>query len=1713
MRSEKGIALLRFLEGSATLRQKRVTSYDGPRDKVLWLGRIPKDRPECRSVFISDDPSKSPEIWLEIRKKQKPVRPPIPDLVADWVRPEDLDNAGQEPELLTEITVPIEVRVPDPNGVSNKPETTLEKIPEQRRLQDYSEVGDVWLDYLVDKWEPWSKRMLLWLEIQEIYEPVDFMRRHLEASEEHYELFLAIGLLQMRDSSGKTIKRHLLTAPAEIVLEASRGILRVVPAASFECFRVELDMLDTRDQPHLNKAELEKHLAELDINVWDTEKVGQILYEIANQIKADAQVEDKKLMPAGQVDETLRVTYAPGLVLRERPPTAYKKMVSRLLNGLEDKPAETTQPWERFLDEGESSGDITDSMLHQDSNGTRLGDLPDRPLFPLATNKEQLEILNRIRAQPYILVKGPPGTGKSQTISNLICHLLAYGERVLVTAYAPKALTVLRGLLPSDVRDLCVTALGSSREDLRILEEGVRGIIRRQNELRGTNWDQDRIEILEGELQEMQGELTKTERKLLECREAETYPHTLKGGYKGTAAWIAKQIEKERNKFVWAPQILHDETPFPLKPEDVRFLAKVHADLTEDFVRELRQDTGDFLLPDAGEFRQQVTDLKAAEKSAESAKKSAPEEKLECLRNCNLNDLDKTVSLLRTLDQRASSASHVLGDIAEEILKGLLVGYFERWTRIAADATLLLNTAYTLREEVGTTQFELPSDVEHGSFLSDVERRLEHFDNGGRRGIGIFTTRVVKETRYIEERCKVDGRPPRDIRLLAKLEAYLQLSKLVKDFANLWPTPLPVEEYEDPIHSTIAAIDLLEELYKLLKLSDELGSDSLPCIPITDRTSLNRANEREEWLKAIEAETAIRHERRLKRSLEELLQTIQLSLDRGSAHPCLNQLSDAIERRNSAEWQLAWDIRENLQAERKRLGHYEELIDTLDQSWPGFRKVIDDSGNDPEWSARLLNLENAWWWSSASGWIQRISDLNTHRNLNKSIHRLQSKIEKKIGELVALRAWCFFFERLDDITIQNLKAWTTAIKRIGVGKGKYAYRHRRSARSYIRKCIPKIPAWVMPLHKLWDTVDAKPGLFDTVIVDEASQAGIESLALFLLAKRIIVVGDEKQNSPEAVGVREDDIARLANEHLAEFRFRDEFRPDTSLFDHAERSFGHVISLREHFRCVPEIIRFSNDLCYRDAPLIPLRQAPPNRLPPLIKKYVEEGACEGQNQYILNRAEAVAVVDGIKSCIENRAYEEKTMGVVVMQGRAQADLIANMLAKELDPKDIEARRLICGVPATFQGDQRDVVFLSLVMAPNVHYRALTKLTDERRFNVAMSRARDQVWLFHSIQQHDLSPECLRRKLISFFEHDFDGDPLLEQLDRLERAVREAKRLPGEQPEPYESWFEVDVALELLRRRYKIRPQYEVAGKRIDIVVEGVGNFLAVEVDGDTWHGPEDYEKDMARQRELERGAGLIFVRVPEFEFYANRNSAVEQIVSACEELDIQPVDKITEVQEQEHTPRVDVDADRRIENLKEFLRSDHIPGAENYEAEDIENAEYGPFTGYGTESAFPDPRLASSANVRVALRQIIETDGPIIRASVYRLYVKGCPDVQRAGVAVRRSLNRALGNMLRSGDIVQENEFIDRSPEGLVIRLVDNPKVRERSAGGRDLLEIPPSELSLLLHRIRPTADNCENDNEILLRRLLKHYGYNRLTPVRRKYLNKILELGKNTLRD
>ncbi len=1705
---EKGVALLEFLQAAATLRRKRVAVY-GREDKVLWLAEVPTGQEECSSPFLNEKIEESADFWLDVRKRRMPPRPALPSRIQDWLRAEDLDQVDTEPQLLQEITViverPKEQNQAVPLGSSS---VEVETYPETRRLADHPDIEDAWLDYLINKWEPWAKEMRRCRQIQEVYDRLDFMRRRLEESEERYELLLAVGLLQWRDPTGTSIKRHVLTASAEISLDAGRGILIVVPAASFQRFRLELDMLELQHQPRLNTEAIESQLDELDIQAWDTKRVGAILREIGNRIQANAHIDESVLRSTDRSEERPCLWFAPAVVLRERRPTAYEDLVRKFLKSATDGSWEDTRPWRRLLAEGDPDVEASRRSEHTEGGADRPGVQLTRHLLPLPANEEQRQIVRRLEREPCVLVKGPPGTGKSHTIANLICHLLASGDRLLVTAHASKALSVLRGLMPPCVRDLCVTALGSSRNDQELLEESVRGILTKRNEWHGPEWVERQTLELERRIERIEGDLAKVERQLRESREAEVFPHTLPGGYQGSAAQIARRLHEEHNRFSWFPTGWRREERFPLEPAEVSFLASVHGELTAEVQATLRQNCGDLRLPNPEEFRQMLGELQKAEASVDLARGLEVGEKGQILGELSIEAVAELQRDLKEVEALAARAARVLGDLTQAVLADLFVGHVERWTAITTRAERVLTDTGVLLERLGTAQVEVPSAVNGDHLRTDAHRRLRHFEQGGRRGFGVLAPRVVKETRYVDEDCRVDGRKPESTADLATVVTFLHLREAFRAFEHLWPWSLGLPA--DPRQTHSKATELTREVQRVLRFFETWPPASLSCVPPGERAQLATAEFRAEWNGAAAADLARRRLQRAKEALEEVARTIREYERAGTCHPSIDALLKAARSRDADSWSVAWEQREQLRKAKERSAQYLRLVEKLADPCPGLAVLLRNTAGMREWHNRLLELEGAWAWASASTWLRQVSDTATYRDLVQDFHRLQGQAEKATEELVALRAWRCFFDRLDEATVQSLHAWTKALDRIGKGTGKHAYRHRRTARQHLMDCVPRIPAWVMPLHRLWSTVEATPGMFDTVIVDEASQAGIDALALLLLAKRIIVVGDDKQNSPEAVGILEDDVARLVREHLALFRFRDEFRPDLSLFNHAERSFGNLVALREHFRCVPEIISFSNELCYRDTPLLPLRQAPPNRIPPVKSTFVEQGRCDGEGQRIQNRAEAQAVVDIIQSLIADDAYDGKSMGVIAMQGHAQAELIESLLAQRLDAKTIEEHRLRCGAPASFQGDQRDVIILSLVIAPNHRNRALVQLPDERRFNVAMSRARDQVWLVHSVRQHDLGPEDLRLRLLKFFENPGRErlDELSEDLDRLERAVRGSRR-PGNQPEPYDSWFEVDVARELLRKRYAIRPQVEVASRRIDLVVEGTESRLAVECDGDTWHGAEEYEHDMARQRQLER-AGWTFVRVRESDFYADRATAVQTITEVCEELGIGPLDRLDEMAHATDSAAPSNEGTHPSAGL--VLKPSN--GEEDLPLEpDAGDAEYGPFTGYSAESGFPDPRDSSSANVRSVLRQIIEKDGPLTRSSVYRLYVEGCPGLQRAGRAVRLGLNRAVGAMLRTGEIAQEDELGDGSPEGQVIRLKDTAKVRERPTGGRDLLDIPPSELLTVLSRLAPSSASTALGNEDLCRRLLDHYGFSRLTKPRKDYLSKVLKLRRSPERD
>jgi superfamily I DNA and/or RNA helicase len=169
-------------------------------------------------------------------------------------------------------------------------------------------------------------------------------------------------------------------------------------------------------------------------------------------------------------------------------------------------------------------------------------------------------------------------------------------------------------------------------------------------------------------------------------------------------------------------------------------------------------------------------------------------------------------------------------------------------------------------------------------------------------------------------------------------------------------------------------------------------------------------------------------------------------------------------------------------------------------------------------------------------------------------------------------------------------------------------RYRRDAREAMLDAAGAVPCWIMSHARISESIPAEVGAFDLVIVDEASQSDLWALPAILRGKKILVVGDHKQVSPDAGFISALRIQELKQRFLAEQPYRDEMTPEKSLYELAVRVYSAAnIMLREHFRCVPPIIAYSNRAHY-GGQIQPIRipNATERIDPPLVDIHVPGG---------------------------------------------------------------------------------------------------------------------------------------------------------------------------------------------------------------------------------------------------------------------------------------------------------------------------------------------------------------------------------------------------------------------------------------------------------------------------------------------------------------------------
>jgi very-short-patch-repair endonuclease len=935
-------------------------------------------------------------------------------------------------------------------------------------------------------------------------------------------------------------------------------------------------------------------------------------------------------------------------------------------------------------------------------------------------------------------------------------------------------------------------------------------------------------------------------------------------------------------------------------------------------------------------------------------------------------------------------------------IKEVVTGHETPWKSLQETSVRCLAGLRRRAELADARSIRFPAEADREKLLQDARDLLAHLNAGGRLGWWRLRPKVVKRTLYLVREVPVNGRPcdsPQPLReLIEQLEVDKQLDNLWSQWLHRTERPKASRLHQvTTLEEHLEALTQVLELQKPLEVAKGVASE-IAGFPEPTWFNNGVIGGLLADLEAADADDRLVGARA---RFESHIAALHAVASHPHAHPVNASLLRALRERDVEAYAVALHELEQLEADLALRSDRDGLLGKLKGVAPHLAASILESPNEPKWDERLAAIEEAWAWARADAWLRDFHRRDDGKALDDELQRIEKTLRGKLADLAAAKAWRECFRRMKEEHRQYLLAWSKEIKLIGKGTGKYAGHHRRVAQKYMEQCREAIPAWVMPFYRIAETVLPRPNAFDVVIIDEASQSGPEALLLQYLGKQLLVVGDDQQISPDFVGYDQTKVQALIDQYLHDFEFKNNFGIGRSLFDHAAQLYRSRIVLREHFRCMPEIIRFSNDLCYWATPLIPLRQYPPQRLEPLVVRDVPQGFREGGPGVAINRPEAEALVEDVVSCCSHAAYAGKTMGVISLQGEYQARLIEQLLRERLDESEIERRNIVCGDAYAFQGDERDVIFLSMVAATNAPIGALTKEADKRRFNVAASRAKDHVRLFHTATLNDLNPEDMRYKLLAYYTNPA------------------APVFTGPDWDRCESNFEREAGQRIHARGYRVLVQYEplgAGGKRIDLVIEGTKTRLAVECDGDYWHGPDKYEEDMRRQRQLER-AGWVFWRIRQSEFERDPEKALDPLWKLLGEMEIFPVGQ--------HAPSSEA-------AVSGPPRSDMATRKHPYEDSPLvarptvqETVSAGVMGGPGENGTMTEERRApartvvgsieavSQEKVREALYACLPAKGRIGREVLLRLATQRL-GFSKLGSRVRSRLNRAIGAEKRAG---------------------------------------------------------------------------------------------------
>lgn len=644
--------------------------------------------------------------------------------------------------------------------------------------------------------------------------------------------------------------------------------------------------------------------------------------------------------------------------------------------------------------------------------------------------------------------------------------------------------------------------------------------------------------------------------------------------------------------------------------------------------------------------------------------------------------------------------------------------------------------------------------------------------------------------------------------------------------------------------------------------------------------------------------------------------------------------------------------------------------------------------------------------------------------------------------------------------------------------------------------LPKLkPCLLMSPLSVAQYLDAAHAQFDVVVFDEASQIPVwDAVGAIARGKQLICVGDPKQLPPTNFFNRVDD----SGEGIGE----DDIQDLESILDECLSIGMPKLGLNWHYRSKHEsLITFSNVTYYE------------NRLVTFPSPVTEDRGVHFQHvkgvydrgSSRTNRAEADAIVKSIEKHYLDPAKRHQTLGVVTFN-QAQQRLIEKLLderrraSAQLDQAIAQgsSEPLFIKNLENVQGDERDIIYFSITYGPDasgkvsLNFGPLNLEGGHRRLNVAVSRARQGVVIFSTLLPEHIDLSKVRadgvRDLKNYLEFAIRGP----------RALVEQSIPTGLEPD---SPFEREVISALREKGWEVHPQVGVSGYRIDIGVvdpRAPGRYLlGVECDGRTYHsGATARDRDRLRQHVLE-GLGWTLHRIWSTDWWLNPEEPMRKLLAKLEQL----------IVEKPETPESSGIEEPAPEAMAALASSgvDQVPGevASHSDAP----ASTGALPRYAAailETSKPELfyDVHSDTKLKNQLLYVINQEGPVLESVLFRRVARSW-DLSRTGRRIEERLK-----LLAPSRLARDSDGLTVYwPEDVVPNEWDGFRLSGSDADSkRNLDEVAPEELgNLALFVLSQEGSTRVGD---LQRAVCKLLGVSRLTSDAGTRLSKAFTIGR-----